>query len=270
VGATKKVAIAIAIFAVLATVTLSGCMALFFSGGIGNIIRNAKPAPNVDGRRITRARLTATEEIEAVLAFLDARTPFTSYATSTDDRCYKGENDWKISEGYAHRCTVRITRFYGISGDFRAHTIGLEDLLASSGWQLPRSLSPELPPATFREVFTTYYDVYCNGPRLAVFGSDHIPQPPCEVSRLPRSASHGYRKGDLVLWIESAEGAAGDHFMMDLTQRVPVGGTFKEHDRKFNLYEKKNLQDVEAVVADITASHMYVLSVTVQKTYFEN
>jgi hypothetical protein len=267
---TKKVAIAIVVSAVLAPLALSGCMALLFSGGVGNIIRNARPAPDPHGPRITRARMKATEEIEAALTAIDSQAGFTSYATSTDDRCYKGENNWKIKDGYAHRCTVRMTRFYGLNGDFRAHVLGLEDSLASSGWQMPRSTSADLPPTTFREMFERYYDVYCSGTRIAVFGSGPVTQPRCEVSRLPRSSSDGYRKADLVLWIECAEREDGHHFMMDLTQRVPVGALFKEHDRKFNLYSKTDLQDVEALVQRITSSHRYVVSVTVQRTYFEN
>lgn len=268
--APKKVAIAIVAFAAVATLTLSGCATLLFSGGVGNIIRNLKPAPDVERRTITRKRLRATEEAEAALAVLDAGTQFTSYATSTDDRCYKGENDWKIKEGYAHRCTVRMTRFYGMNGDFRAHMLGLEDLLASGGWQLPRSTSAELLPATFREMFAKYYDAYCSGDRIAVFGSGRIVRPTCEVSKLPRSGSDGYKKGNLVLWIECAERGETNLHMMDVVQRVPIGAVFKEHDRRFNLYQKTNLQDVEAQVREITASHRYVLSVTVQKTYFEN
>jgi hypothetical protein len=269
VRATKKVAIAIVTLAAVATLTLSGCT-LLFSGGAGNIVRNLKPAPDAEGRTITRKRLRATEEVEAALAVVDAGTGFTSYATSTDDRCYKGENDWKITEGYAHRCTVRMTRFYGMSGDFRAHMLGLEDLLASGGWQLPRSTFAELPPGTFREMFARYYDVYCSGNRIAVFGSGPVVRPTCEVSKLPRSGSDGYKKRSLVLWIECAERGESDLYMMDFAQKVPIGALAKEHDPKFNLYAKTNLQDVEALVRGITASHRYVLSVAVEETYFEN
>jgi hypothetical protein len=140
--------------------------------------------------------------------------------------------------------------------------LGFEDLLASSGWQLPRS--------TFREMFANYYDVHCDGQRIAVFGFG--PGPECEVSKLPPSGSDGYKKGDLILWIECGE-RGGDTLhvrnMMEVMQRVPVT-TFKEGDPRFDLYKKQNLQNVGALVEDITASHKYVLSVTIEKTYFEN
>jgi hypothetical protein len=251
--ATKKVAIAIGASAAVVTLTLSGCMTLLFSGGVGNVVRNLKPAPDVEGRTITRKRLRATEEVEAALAAVDAGTALTSYATSTDDRCYQGENDWKIKDGYAHRCTVRMTRFYG-SDEFRRHVLGLEDQLASSGWQLP--------PATFREMFATYYDVYCRGQRIAVFGVGPITPMQCEVSKLPRSGSDEYKKGHLVLWIEGAERGERNLVRMGFLQSMPVGIR--------TLYEKKNLQNVETLIQDITTSQRYVLSVTVAKTYFEN
>jgi hypothetical protein len=262
VRAMNRVTIAIIALVALVPLTLSGC-SLLLSGGVGNIIRNHKPAPDVDGPTITRKRLAAMQEIEAALAVVDAGARSTSYATATDDRCDKGENDAFTRDGYAHRCTVRMTRFYGTSGGFRAHMLGLEDLLASSGWQLPRS--------TFREMFANYYDVYCDGRRIAVFGSGPGVGPECEVSKLPRSRSE-YKKGDLLLWIECGE-RGGDNLyvrnMMEIMQRVPVT-TFKEGDRRFDLYKKQNLQNVNALIEDITASHKYVLSVTIQKTYFEN
>lgn len=260
----KKVGILIVALTALFPLALTGCMSLLFSGGVGNIIKNHKPAPDVDGETITRKRLRATEEIAAALAVLDARSGLTSYATGSDDRCDKGENDAFTRDGYAHRCTVRMTRFYGTSGNFRTHMLGLEDLLAASGWQLPRS--------TFHEMFANYYDVYCDGPRIAVFGAGPGVRPQCEVSKLPRSASDGYKKGALILWIEYGE-RGGDTLyvtdMMNIMQRVPIT-TFKEGDRKFDLYHKQDLQNVGALVEDITAAHQYVLSVTIQDTYFEN
>lgn len=50
--ATKRVAIGIVGFAAVGCLTLAGCMTLLFSGGVGNIVKNLKPAPDVDGRRI--------------------------------------------------------------------------------------------------------------------------------------------------------------------------------------------------------------------------
>jgi hypothetical protein len=266
VSAMRKVALAIVAFAALAALTLSGCETLLFSGGVGNIIRNHTPAPDVNGQALTRKRLEASEDLKAALAFLDAGTALASYATSTDDRCYKGENNAKITDGYAHRCTVRMTRFYGMSGDFRAQMIGVEDLLASAGWQMPRSISADLPPPTFREMFVQYYDVWCRGSHIAIFGSGVV-APTCEISKLPRSGSNGYRKGHLALWIECAERGESNLFMMDLMQKVPTG---KEYSPEYILYEKTDVQDLKAVVEGITASHRYVISVTVQETYFEN
>lgn len=261
--ALNKVATAIVALVALVSLTLSGC-ALLFSGGVGNVIRNHKPAPDVEGRPITRKRLRALEEIEAALGAVDAGAGFTSYATATDDRCDKGENNAFTRDGYAYRCTVRMTRFYGTSANFRASMLGFEDLLASSGWQLPRS--------TFRDMFTSYYDRFCGDRRIAVFGAGPGVGPQCEVSRLPRTGSEGYKKDDLILWIEYGE-RGGDTLyvrnMMEIMQRVPVT-LYKEGDPKFDLYKKQNLQNVNALIEDITASHPYVLSVTLQKTYFEN
>ena len=252
---TKKVTrLAIVVLAAVFTPMLSGCLSLLFSGGVGNIYRNLKPAPEAEGRTLTRKRERATRDAEAALAFVDTAPGLTSYATSTDDRCYKGENDWKITDGFAHRCTVRTTRFYGTSGDFKSQLLGLEDLLASGGWQMPRS--------TFRSMFATYYDRYCPTPHIALFGVG-VGQPSCEVSRLPRTGSEGYRKGRIGLWIECAERGQDNFSMMDVMQKGPNVG-------RSSFFQKTKLQDVNVQVQDITATHRYVISVTVEETYFEN
>jgi hypothetical protein len=119
-------------------------------------------------------------------------------------------------------------------------------------------------------MFVTYYDVWCTGRRIAVFAASPIPPMRCEPSKLPHVGSDGYKKGKLVLWLEFAERGQDNLFMMDMVQRVPVGGIFKDSDRRYNLYQQTSLQDVQAVARNVTASHDYVLSVTVEQTYFEN
>lgn len=65
------------------------------------------------------------------------------------------------------------------------------------------------------------------------------------------------------------EGALHVTDMMNIMQRVPIA-IYKEGNRRLDLYHKQSLQDVGALVEDITAAHQYVLSVTIQKHYFEN
>lgn len=265
----KKMTFASVAFSIVATLLLSGCKTLLFSGGVGNAVKNLKPAPDIAGRSIAGARLKATEEVAAALVAVDAGTGFTSYATSTDDRCYKGVNDLWIKDGYAYRCTVRWTRFYGMSGSFRTQMIGLEDLLGSNGWQLWRSGYPEYQPVTFRGTFASQ-DAACGPQRIAVFGYGDMVRSTCDPSKLPRVRSDGYEQGKLRLWIEYQERDQVPEHMMDFMQRVDIGGEYKQHDRKYNLYTKSNLQDVSARVREILELHPYAVSVTVEKIYFEN
>lgn len=72
--ATKRVAIGIVGFAAVGCLTLAGCMTLLFSGGVGNIVKNLKPAPDVDGRRITRKRAEATQAVESALAAVERQS----------------------------------------------------------------------------------------------------------------------------------------------------------------------------------------------------
>lgn len=271
--AQKNIAAAIAASAVLVTLTLPGCKSLLASGSFGNFAKNLKPAPEVSGPAITRKRLRAIDEVESALAAADASAGFTSYATSSDDRCYKGENEWFVRDGYAHRCTLRMTRFYGMSGDFRDQMIAFEDHLVTGGWRLPRAAPGEVPSGSFRDVFENYYDRHCRAPRIAVFNGS---QPSCEISSLPRSQTSGYRKGELSLWIEYAERGesdaymSSDVYMMELVQSAPTGSAFKQEDARYNLYQNTSVQDVKARVREITQAHSYVVSITVEKIYFEN
>lgn len=257
------IATAVFAFATLVTPALSGCSLLFYEG-LGNIAKNHKPAPDVAGRRITRKRLQAMEEIEAALAVVDAGAPFTSYATAADDRCDKGENNLLTRDGYAYRCTLRMTHFYGASGDFGRIVLGFEDLIVSSGWQPPRP--------SFRETLASHYDRYCRGQRIAIFGAERGVDSLCDVSQLRPCGVEVYKMGGLSLWVMCGERGVSTLYvrdLMDVLQRVPIT-LFKEGDPKFDLYKKQSLQNVNALLEDIGASHQYVFSVTIQKTYFEN
>jgi hypothetical protein len=232
--------------AALMTLTLSGCFPL--SGGWEGFLNNMMPAPNPDSPAITRQRTTLVKNIEATFDALDMRTGFAKHATSSHDRCYHSQSDWKIRSTYAHSCRFRITRFYGVTGDFPERMIEFEALLGANEWKLPA--------VTLREMMTSdyYASLRINNPRMVL----HAPRP-----------AEGYKKGNLVLQVVYAEKSINNLSSMDFAQHVAFEAIYQTHDRKHETYAREKLQDVRVVSGAITRSYDYVLAVSIQGTYFE-
>lgn len=246
-----KKQVAITGLAIIAALLLAGCSLL--SVTIGNSIRNSKSAPDANSASITRKRAKLTRAMEADFGALGAGTDFVRQAIATDDRCYKGENDWKVQSGFAHRCTIRITHFYGMNGDFPAKMIGLENLLSANGWTLPR--------ASITELLTGYYDKFCGSRRMAVFGRGAI-TPSCSLAELSKPHER-YTKRNLELFISFAEKEAKDLSRMDDVQSI-------NWSTPVLTYDKKEFQNVRVLFQEMTQSYQYVLAVSIQATYFEN
>lgn len=246
----KKVVVIVAL--ILITIPLAGLTLIWiaFSGGID---REAKPAPDPNSSNIIAKRDAAKTSINQAFEALDASIGFTNYATSTHDRCYEGQNNWKVHDGYSHRCGYRVTRFYGFNGDFRQQMIDFEQKIDSIGWE-----HPDDGALTLRRIMEDYYDVYY-GPDKAEtrgFPGEYL------VSNLP-TPTIGYEKGAGVLEIEYAEKATKDLFQLEYAQAL-------SRDTLAETYENKDFQDINAVFQEITNDNDFVLVIAIQKDYFQN
>jgi hypothetical protein len=221
-----------------------------FSGGIEGVRKRRIPAPDVNGPTVTSRRTAMKNDIEAEFNVLDYGAGFTKYEISTHDRCYKGEANWKSVDPYAHRCELRVTRFYGFNGDFRAQMIKFETLLDHSGWT-PGVL-------TIKGVMIDYYDPRYGHPMpfLGEQGGRRY-----LVSDLPTPSE--YHKNNLALNIVYVEKETDDLFQLSEAQKVSDSTYAAIHD-------DKEFQDAKAVFQNITKSCKYVLAVHIQGTYFEN
>jgi hypothetical protein len=112
-------------------------LALIFNGGLGGLISNLKPAPNPNSWTMNAKRETATEEINQSFDELQNIFGYNYYETAKHDYCSRGESSWKRSDGYAYRCSLRITKFYGFNGDFRQQVIDFEQKISSISWKTP-------------------------------------------------------------------------------------------------------------------------------------
>src|SRR6266542_5365527 len=190
-----KIAVIALAAAVILVPVIGFCLFMVsLSGGLQGILLNAKSAPDPQSSSLVAKRATATSAINDAFIELDKITGLTSYATSTHDSCYKGQNNWKVKDGYAYRCTYRATNFYGFNGDFRQRMIDFEQQITASGWK------PEDEDSPLRQIMTDYYDEYYGKPQQVhgEAGEAYL------VSNLP-TPSAGYDKDGKILEITYAE-----------------------------------------------------------------
>jgi len=213
-----------------------------FNGGINGLISNLKPAPNPNGSAINAKREATTAGINQSFDELQNILHYNYYETATHDYCSRGDNNYKRSDGYAYRCSLRITKFYGFNGDFRQQMIDFEQKIISIGWT-PPSYRPDNP---CEKMLEEYYDPY----------------PGKLVSDLP-SFDCSYEKDGLSLEPEFAEKETRSFILQNAVQEVS-GGSYDE------IYDEKNFQDSSLVTKMITDTDRFVLIISIQKNYFQN
>jgi hypothetical protein len=187
-------------------------------------------------------REAATEEINQSFDELQNILRYNFYETATHDHCSKGSSSWKRSDGYAYRCSLRITKFYGFNGDFRQQVIDIEQKISNIGWKPPYSYYPENP---CEKMLEEYYDPY--------------PEKP--ISDLPGFDCR-YRKDELLLELEFAEKETRSFILQDAIQKVS-GHSYDE------IYDEKSFQDSSSVIKKITATDRLVLIISIQIDYFQ-
>lgn len=220
---------------------------LIFNGGIDGLIRNLKPAPDPKSSAMYAKREAITEEINQSFDELQNILHFTEYETATHDSCSRGSNDWKRSDGYAYRCSLRITKFYGFNGDFRQEMIDFEQKIIHLGWT-PPVYRPEYP---MEKMLEEYYDPY------KTYQSGDL-----DVSNLPGSVC-AYGKDGLSLELDFAEKETQNFILLNAIQKVS-GLSYDE------IYDEKDFQDSSSVISRITDTDRFVIVISIQKNYFEN
>lgn len=244
----KKILIIVSLIIIAIPILGYLLLVISFSGGIDGVISDLKPAPNPESSSIVAKRNVAKDSISNSFIELERQIGFSSYATSTHDRCYKGQNNWKVKDGYAHRCDYRLTKYYSFNGDFRQEMLGFDQKLLSLGWS-PNGL-------TMSKMFVNYYDVYYgqDKSRPRNFPEGYL------VSSLP---TPGYSKDSQRMELEFAERDTKDLFGIEYTQEV-------SGDTSFETYENKNFQDIKTLFQKIIKDNKFVIVISLQQNYFQN
>jgi hypothetical protein len=217
---------------------------IMINGGIANTIRNLRPGPDLADAALKSDRTKLAAEIDSAFQSVVANPSFTYYATSTHDRCYSGQNNFHMTEGFAHRCALRLTRFYGFDGDFRQGMIDFEKRSLAAGWKLGRNYSTIPSEQNMAYMMIHYYDV----------------RPNVTVDQIARPL--GYNRGNLVLVVGWAERTTKYFDSLAAIQRMDLGGLAS--------YDQTSFQSGNEFFRSATQDHRYILGVAIDGHYFEN
>ena len=254
-----KIAAVVIVIIVSLPLLAYGYAIVSLNGGIANTIRILTPRPNMERAYIKVERETLDARISARLEAIAVASGFKVYASAKDDRCYDGENNWKRTDGYAHRCSLRLTRLLGFGGDFRQTMLDFEKSLLNSGWIAV--------DRTMEYVLAEYDDRH---PVLY-----RVPPP------------SGYKMPGLVLDIDWAEGAGTRLQEPDNNQKAQGSfQTFWAEDAKMrlykldsnqriregaqNFYQRSDYMNTQDAYNNAIRAERYVLSVSIHGHYFEN
>jgi len=221
------------------------CLAASACGGpLGGEDNGPPPDPLAAPIREARAAATkaADEALEDAVAAVGGRV----VARASEDDCYRGQNNYKVHDGYDHRCTIRRAVVAGFDGDFRKRIRLLDRRLFATGWGCYRDPCPE----TLWGNVDAYWDLR----KQESGGAD----PP--ISSLPTTSP--YERGDQYLDVAYVGHDRGSRATLERFHRRMRGGLFTS-------YERARPFDVEATLERVSPFE-YVVAFAIETDYFED
>jgi hypothetical protein len=204
------------------------------------------PPPDPTARDVVEARDVATNSADAALADAAAALGGRVVARTTADACYEGQNNWKVHDGYDHRCTLRRAVVVAFDGDFRKRIATFDDRVFASGWGCYGAPCAETLSGNVEE----YWDF-----RKAEYGGHDPP-----ITSLPTTST--YDRDGLYLDVQYA-GA-------DKTGRHWLGGWHRrQRGGLFTSFERSQPLDVDGVLSRADAFE-YVVALAIETDYFED
>lgn len=205
-------------------------------------------ALNPQSNTIVHSRNVVKQSVAASFVELEKDIQFKHYATSSDDRCYKGRDNWKTKDDFAYRCDLRLTKYYGFSDDFRQQMFALDSTISDKSWQ------PQGGYSSLREIVINNYDTYDSRAKL-------LGDTPKEylVSDLPISI---YESDEKMMWVSVAEKRTDDLLEFELNQEV-LGDMIMEVNKE------GDLQDIPILFERILTNNSYVLAISIQQNYYK-
>ena len=225
-----------------ACVAISVIATSYLSGGFGNLAKNLKSMPNPKSEAIARPREKVITEISGEFATLEQKTGLSNFGSEFLDECYEGQNNWKVHQGFAHRCSYRITRYYGFNNDFKMQMTNFLNSLFSIGWNTNTNYNSDSIAMT--------YDYYRNVP------SGSAPNPFLNGG-MPA------KKEALEMDINYQDARYLRNSLYDSQSIMLRAGYSKT-------YVNKQLLNVDTIVDTIAKNNQYLLVIKIEKDYFQN
>jgi hypothetical protein len=204
------------------------------------------PPPDPLAAPIREARAAATKAADEALEDAVSAVGGTVVARASEDDCYEGQNNYKVHDGYDHRCTIRRAVVAGFDGDFRERIRLLDRRLFAAGWGCYRDPCPE--------TLSGNVDAYWDLRKQESGGGD----PP--ISSLPTTSP--YERGDQYLDVAYIGHDRGSRATLERFHRRMRGGLFTS-------YERARPFAVDAAL-ERASRHEYVVAFAVETDYFED
>src|SRR5687767_4309395 len=206
-------------------------------------------APDLSDAALVDRRTEAIERARAALAEVVSATGGDVLGRASYDGCYEGQQNWKVDEGYAHRCTVRQVVAVGFAGDFRRHITQLDERLLTSGWSVCSTCDHD---DTLSSHVEEYWDL-----RVSHATDEY----PFSISQLP-TPGQPYEQGDLQLTFDYGDRDGAGRSLLESSHRMGRGSPRRTYERSQRL-------DVDAVLAG-SSSDEHIVVAAIEVDYFEN
>ena len=204
------------------------------------------PPPDATAPEIVRARAMAAEGADNALEHAREALGGTMVGRALDDGCYRGQNNYKVNDGYDHRCTLRRAVVIGFDGDFRERIRVLDRRLFAVGWACYRDPCPETLSGEVDAYWSLRKDEYGGA------------EPP--TTSLPSSSM--YERGNQHLDVAYVRADRAGRGTLERFHHRGRGGFFTS-------YERARPFEVEATL-ERASRFEYAVALAVETDYFED
>jgi hypothetical protein len=219
------------------------------------VLNMLKLTPNPNFFIISNQRQTSINHIHAAFKELEAKTDYAKFVESQGDSCSQGHHNYERNDSFSNICTVRATKFYGFSGDFKHQLLELDNKLTSLGWKDQYdSIDTDI----------TYYDRYIG-----------------TVESVPDSFT---AKTGIKAFRDTVDELPDGQYITDKKQGVSLeyaeaNTALDKMRRNFDhvqkgydnlTYEKNNAVSTDVIINQAMGKADYILSVTISEDYFIN
>jgi hypothetical protein len=214
--------------------------------GLGGPSGPSGPPPDAQSEEIVELRRDGTRAADRALVNAAKMLGGEMLGRASNDRCWEGQRNYKVDEGYDYRCSILRALVVGFGGDFRSRIARFDQRLFASGWEC----DPYFECESNSQLVEEYWDLR---------SAERLKGQPFPIWRLPTKGD-GYARGDVRLYVEYASTVAGSTYWLETASFMSRSGL-----RRF--YEDERPLDVQAVLA-AGRRYPYLVVLSTEIDYF--